>query len=503
MNGKVYLVGAGPGDPKLLTRRGEEVLGEADVVLYDALVDPRLLELARDDSEHILVGKRHGKVTVPQEQIEQMMVESAAEGKTVVRLKGGDPFLFGRGGEEAQACHQAGIHFEVVPGVTSAVAVPAYAGIPLTHREINSSVTILTGQPGELHYTLPYDWDALANTKGTLVFLMAVLKIEAIAAKLLEAGMAGDTPVAVIQWGATPRQKTVVATLSSVAESIEEAEIRPPAVVVVGQVATLASEISWYERLPLFGKRIVVTRARHQAAEFADLLERDGAEVLLCPTFEVMGPEDPKAVADAFDTAGSYDWLILTSVNGVHRFFHAYLGRGKDIRELADVDIAAIGPATTAAIEAFGIRVSVTPPEYRAESLLDALGDVSGKRIMIARAEVAREVLPDTLRERGASVDVVSTYRTVVPAEPVPLETLGLPDMITFTSSATVRNFVNADERRALELLSRADVASIGPITSATLREFGVEPTVEPQEFTIPALAECISRHFAKRDTVK
>jgi uroporphyrinogen III methyltransferase/synthase len=432
-----------------------------------------------------------------------MMVDFAREGKSVVRLKGGDPFLFGRGGEEAQACRAAGIDFEVVPGVTSAVAVPAYAGIPLTHREYNSSVTILTGQPGELHAALPYDWDVLAKTNGTLVFLMSVLKIEAIATKLREAGMSGDTPVAVVQWGATPRQRTLTSTLAEVGHGIDDAGIRPPAVVVIGEVAALSSEIAWYERLPLFGKRIVITRARHQAAEFGDLLERQGAEVVNYPTIEVLAAEEPESVVDAFDAAATYDWLVLTSVNGVRRFFDGFLSQGNDVRQLAGVKVAAIGPATAAAIEAYGIRVSTTPAEYRAESLLEALGDVGGARIMIARAEVAREVLPESLRERGAIVDVVTTYRSVVPHDAVGVETLGDIDLVTFTSSATVRNFVAMDPGNAQELLRKTEVASIGPVTSSTLREFGVEPVVEPPEYTIVALADSICGYFAKRKAVK
>ncbi len=498
--GRVFLVGAGPGDPGLLTLRGRDVLARADVVLYDALADPRLLGHAPPAAEKVLVGKRHGRESISQKEIEELLVARAAEGKNVVRLKGGDPFIFGRGGEEAEACRRAGIDYEVVPGVTSAIAVPAWAGVPLTHREHSSLVTFVTGQTGTARDDI--DWAALAATGGTLVFLMAMTRIEEIAARLVEAGMAPETPVAGIRWGTLPRQKKILSTLARIGRDAGSDLVRPPVVFVVGAVAGLAAELEWFERLPLFGRRIVVTRARHQAAALSDRLERSAAEVVEFPTIEI----HPIAVDPAvLDAAGSYDWLVLTSVNGVESFFDQFLAGGRDLRDLAGVRIAAIGPATRAAIESRGLRVAAQPGEYRAEALLEALGDVGGRRILLARAEIAREVLPDTLGERGAVVDVAAIYRTTLPdvsgqaADAAPESRLGAFDMITFTSSSTVSNFDRLVGGRAREVLAGRSVAAIGPITRKTLRDLGIDVDVMPDEYTVDALADAIESFFANR----
>ncbi len=494
--GRVILVGAGPGDPGLLTLRGRDALARADVVLYDALASPRLLDHAPAGAEKVLVGKRHGRDSVAQADIEALMVERARRGLTVVRLKGGDPFIFGRGGEEAEACRRAGIAFEVVPGVTSATAVPAWAGIPLTHREHSSLVTFVTGQSGQARPGYDVDWAALARTGGTLVFLMAMTRIGEIAAALIAAGMSPDTPAAGVRWGTLPRQRKVVSTLARIAEDSARTLVRPPVVFVVGDVAALAGELEWFERLPLFGRRIVVTRARHQAAALAERLERSGAEVLEFPTIEIAEIDVPAAV---FDGVAGRDWLVLTSVNGVESFFGQMQRRGRDLRELAGVKIAAIGPATRAAVEARGLRVAAQPGEYRAEALLEALGDVAGTSIVLARAEVAREILPDTLRERGATVDVVPVYRTSYPergsAEPL------LPDfdMVTFTSSSTVTGFDRLTGGRAKEALAGRLVAAIGPITAKTLTSLGIPVDVMPGDYTIEALAAEIEAFFARR----
>lgn len=492
--GRVYLVGAGPGDPGLLTLKGRDVLARADVVLYDALASDRMLAHAPAISEKILVGKRHGRESVAQADIEALMLDRAREGKTVVRLKGGDPFIFGRGGEEAEACRRAGIAFEVVPGVTSAIAVPAYAGIPLTHREHSSLVTFVTGQPGAARPDHEFDWEMLARAGGTLVFLMAMTRIGEIAERLMSAGLGPDTPVAGIRWGTLPKQKSVLSTLANIGRDSAGALVRPPVIFVVGDVAGLAHELDWYERLPLFGRRIVVTRARRQAAALAERLEALGAEVLEFPTIEIR--ELPIA-AEVFDSVGGYDWLVLTSVNGVEAFFGQFLAAGRDLRELAGVRLAAIGPSTRAAVEAHGIRVAAQPGEYRAEALLEALGEASGKRILLARAEVAREVLPDRLRERGAIVDVVPVYRTSIPEDAGSPADLGDFDLVTFTSSSTVTNFDRLCEGRAREVLAGKLVASIGPITSATLDGLGIAVDVQPQEYTIEALAAAIEARFA------
>lgn len=496
--GRVYLVGAGPGDPGLLTLKGKEALARADVVLYDALASPRLLEYAPAEAEKLLVGKRHGRDSVAQDDIEDLMVSRAREGKTVVRLKGGDPFIFGRGGEEAEACARAGIAWEVVPGVTSAVSVPAYAGIPLTHREHSSLVTFVTGQSGKARPGYDVDWAALARTGGTLVFLMAMTRIGEISRELVAAGMSPDTPVAGIRWGTLPRQTTVVSTLARIEADAGVELVRPPVVFVVGEVAALARELAWYERLPLFGRRIVVTRARHQAGALAGRLEGLGAEVLEWPTIEVAELTVPASV---FDGLSNQDVLVLTSVNGVESFFGQMLRAGRDLRELAGVDLAAIGPATRAAIEARGLVVAVQPAEFRAEALLEALGDVQGRRILLARAEVAREVLPDTLRERGATVEVVPVYRTsFVEDEGAASSEDQDFDMITFTSSSTVTGFDRRTGGRAREVLSGRLVAAIGPITARTLADLGIAVDVMPEQYTIEALTAEIEAFFANRD---
>jgi len=501
--GRVYLVGAGPGDPGLLTLRGRDVLAAADVVLYDALADPRLLAHAPTAAEKILVGKRHGRESVTQEQIEALMQARALGGKMVVRLKGGDPFIFGRGGEEAEACRRAGIDFEVVPGVTSAIAVPAFAGVPLTHREHSSLVTFVTGRSGDAREDSGINWEALAHSGGTLVFLMAMTRIGEIASRLIAAGMDAATPVTGVRWGTLPRQKKITSTLARIEADSNAALVRPPVVFVVGAVAGLADELGWFERLPLFGRRIVVTRARRQGVALAERLERAGAEVLEFPTIEIT----PLAIApQVFVAAGSYDWLVLTSVNGVDGFFGQFLAARHDLRELAGVRIAAIGPATRAAIEARGLLIAAQPSQYRAEALLEALGEVKGRRILLARAEVARELLPDRLRERGAVVDVVPVYRTVVGevtgATSAAGDTEALPDrfdMATFTSSSTVTGFDRRTGGRARELLAGRCVAAIGPITAGTLADLGIAVDVMPNDYTVDALARAIEEFFANR----
>ena len=512
--GRVYFVGAGPGDPGLITLRGRDVLARADVVLYDALANRRLLDHAPEAAEKLLVGKRHGRDGVAQDDIEALMVARAREGKTVVRLKGGDPFVFGHGGEEAEACRSAGIEFEVVPGVTSATAVPAWAGVPLTHRKHSSLVTFVTGQSGNARPGYDVDWAALARTGGTLVLLMAMTRIGEIASALIAGGMSPDTPVVGIRWGTFARQRKVLSTLASIERDAGRELARPPVVFVVGPVAGLAQDLGWFERLPLFGRRIVVTRARHQAAALTERLERSAAEVIEFPTIEIT--RVPVACG-VLDSVGTYDSLVLTSVNGVESFFAQFLAAGHDLRELAGVELAAIGPATREAIEARGLRVAAQPSEYRAEALLEALGEVRGRRILLARAEVAREVLPDTLRERGALVDVVSVYRTSFPhAQPSgaaaqrsdaaahagaehPVAALGDFDMATFTSSSTVTGFDLACAGRGREVLAGRLVAAIGPITARTLTGLGIAVDVMPADYTVDALAAEIEAFFANR----
>ncbi|MFP6625573.1 MAG: uroporphyrinogen-III C-methyltransferase [Deltaproteobacteria bacterium] len=501
MTGKVYLVGAGPGDPGLLTIKGRDCLAAAEVVFYDFLVNPSLLELAPALARKVLVGKRHGVATVEQAEIERMMVEEARAGRRVVRLKGGDPFVFGRGGEEAEALHAAGVSFEVVPGVTSAVAVPAYAGIPLTHRDYASSVTVVSGQSGLKG--AQQDWKALASGGGTLVFLMAMLKCGEITSGLITAGMDPETPAALLRWGTLPRQQTLVSTLARISDEASRQALKPPVVLVVGAVVALSTDLSWYQSLPLFGRRIVVTRARRQAAQLAHRLEAEAAEVVEFPTIEILDPEDPAPLKRACQEVGGYDWLLLTSANGAQRFLDA-LAAASDIRALAGVAIATIGPLTREVVESRGLRVEAEPARYRGEDLAAALGEVAGRRILLPRATEAREILPETLRGQGAEVDVVPVYRTVVPGEPRPLSTLDGADMITFTSASTVRNFLSITGQRGREILASTATAAIGPVTAGALEtESGITADVVADSSTVGALAGAISDFFANLKSVK
>ncbi|RMD83739.1 MAG: uroporphyrinogen-III C-methyltransferase [Candidatus Dadabacteria bacterium] len=498
--GVVYLVGAGPGDPELLTLRGRRCLEEADLVLYDALANPALLEFAKK-AETRFVGKRRGKPTVSQQEIERTMVAAAREGKTVVRLKGGDPFVFGRGGEEAEACWRAGVRFEVVPGVSSAYGVPAYAGIPLTHRAHASVVTVVTGRPGQGPAGRDPDWSALAKLGGTLVVLMGITRAGEICRRLCEAGLDPATPAAAVRWGTTPRQRTVTGTVGNIAERIAADDLRPPGVLIVGRVAGLRDQLHWYERRPLFGLRVLVTRARHQAGELAQRLSDLGADPVLYPTIEIVPPPDWAPLERALAHLGSYDWLVLTSANGVRAFFDALVERGHDLRELAGVRIAAIGPATAGAIRRLGLQVDAVPGEFRAEALLDRLGPAAGRRILIARALEAREILPSQLEQAGAHVDVVPVYQTVATRGLPAVSEIGPIDVATFTSSSTVTNFLRIGGEAARGLLERCVIAAIGPITAATLEREGFRPSIVPHDYTVAGLTSAIVEFFAKRES--
>ena len=505
--GKVYLVGAGPGSPGLLTLRGRECLELADVVLYDSLAPLALLNYAPREAEKILVGKRHGRVHVDQEEIESMLIAFASAGKQVVRLKGGDPYVFGRGGEEAEACANAGIEFEVVSGVSSAVAVPAFAGVPLTHRDHASSVTIITGQPRAHRRDKEIDaWVHAARAGGTLVFLMAVLKVEELAKKMLDAGLSEATPVIAVRWGTTAKQKTLRTTLGRLAGAVQHENLRPPVVFVVGEVARFSSLLAWYERLPLFGQRVVVTRASHQAHDLGNQLARHGAEPIYMPVIDVVPPSEKERTAlhKILRQVSEFDWLILTSVNGVRRFFGELAAAKIDIRELAGVHVAAIGPATRKEIETRGIVVEAEPNDFRAEGLIEVLGDPSGQSYLLARAAKARDLLPDTLRHGGGDVTIAPLYETVRPAEVPLFSELGKIDVVTFTSSSTVENFVECAAGRPLgEVFDGVVVAAIGPVTAAALERQGVSADVVPKHYTISALVAALVEFFANRRSVQ
>ena len=504
--GKVFLVGAGPGDPGLMTVKGLEVLKEADAVIYDFLANARLLENARPGAKTIYVGKKGAEKTMEQGEINRLIISLAQKGKTVVRLKGGDPFIFGRGGEEAEELVAASIPFEIVPGVTSATAAPAYAGIPLTHRDLASSVTFITGQENPLKERSNIAWDRLSVGRGTLVFLMGWKNLSLITSKLLGNGWASSTPVALVRWGTMTKQKCLSGTLGTIVALAGEQEMRPPVIIVVGDVVSLREKLNWFETKPLFGKRILVTRALEQAGDFSKLLERNGAEPITFPTIKTVAPPDWKPLDKAIKRLSSYDWAIFTSVNGVKYFFERLYKLDKDLRELKGVKICAIGPMTEKAIKKLGIKVDLTPKEYRAEAILDALGKrrIKGKKFLLARAMQAREIIPQEIKRLGGKIDVVPSYKTIRPTKEAGelkrLLTEGGVDVITFTSSSTVTNFASMFKKTELAgFLKGVCIACIGPITADTAKEYGIQVDIMPKDYTIPALTDAMAEYFRKK----
>ena len=500
MTGTVYLVGAGPGDPGLLTLRAAELMERADVLVYDALVSPAIMERA-PRAERVYVGKRGGEHHRTQEQINAILVELARKHATVVRLKGGDPFVFGRGGEEALVLAQAGIPFEVVPGVTAGIAAPAYAGIPVTQRGMAASVAFVTGHEDPTKPDTDVDWAHLARGVGTVVFYMGVGKMAENFRRLMEHGRAPDTPAAAIEWGTYPRQRTVTGTLTTLPGVAKEAGIGAPSLIVVGEVVGLRDTLAWWDRRPLSGRRIVVTRARAQASDFAAALEALGAEVVQFPTIRIAPAADPEPLRQAAARAGSFDWIVFTSVNGVERFWYELVQQNCDARSLGGVRVCAIGPATAAELERRGIRADVVPDEYVAEAAVQALAaadDLKGRRILLPRADIARAVLPEQLRERGAEVVEVDAYTTVQDGSGADgvrrLIAQGAVDLVTFTASSTVTHYTDLLGTG----LGGAKVASIGPITSRTARERGLAVDVEAEEYTIPGLVRAIRDFYAR-----
>jgi uroporphyrinogen III methyltransferase/synthase len=505
--GKVYLIGAGPGDPGLFTLKGKRCLEEADVVVYDSLANPRLLRYAKPDAEVIYVGKQAGKHTLPQEEIGRLLVARARQGKVIARLKGGDPFIFGRGGEEAEELAAAHIPFEVVPGVTAAVAAPAYAGIPLTHRDFTSTVAFITGHEDPTKDETSIAWDKIATGIGTLVFFMGVGRLPEIVGNLMRHGRSPATPAAVIRWGTRAEQEVVTGTLADLPEKCQGME--PPALIVVGEVVALREKLSWYETLPLAGKRILITRAREQASSFAAVLEAAGAEVLEFPTIAIAPPESWAPLDGAIGRLREYQWVIFTSANGVRFFWERLQVAERDARDLSGITVCAIGPATAAALQSLGIRPDVVPAEFKAEALVEAIGTVTGaegirgSRVLLARAAEAREVIPEEFRRRGARVDVVAAYRTVKTAPDMEALRAILRDgrihAVTFTSSSTVKYFLDLIGEDAPALLKGVVVASIGPITAKTAARHGIVSHIMPENYTIHALAVALIRHFQAR----
>ena len=479
MTGKVYIVGAGPGDPDLITVKGRDILAEATVVLYDNLVAPELLPAK---AKRIYVGKKKSDHSMPQAEIIRLLIEHANAGEIVVRLKGGDPYVFGRGGEEAEALADAGIDFEVVPGVTAALGIAAYTGVPLTHRDHNSSVTFVTGHDPE-----KIDWTKVGHAQ-TLVVYMGLTTIGLIAQRLMEAGRSADTPAVVVQRATTPRQHTIFTTLGDLKQVIDAAQLKPPATIVIGEVAALRGKLNWFEKRPLFGQTILVTRAEGQSEEGNRQLRKLGANVLDIPVIEIQPPEDANPLKNAIANLAHYDWILFTSTNAVSRFFEALFKTGKDARAIR-ARIGAIGTQTAAALKAVGITPDITAQQSLAEGVVKAFEteNLAGARVLLPRAAVGREVIPTEFRKRGARVDVVPVYRTVVPHESMEkLAAVHHADWITFTSSSTVKNFLALGGRRLLAAGAKA--LSIGPATSETMQAHDVPIAAEAATHTMEGL---------------
>ncbi len=498
--GKVVLVGAGPGDIGLLTLHGKQWLKKADVILYDHLVNPDMIRFTRKSAEIIYVGKKEGVASMEQEQINHLLVSKAREGKIVIRLKGGDPFVFGRGGEEIQAVQKAGVAFVIVPGVTSVTGVAAYAGIPLTHRNLSSTLSIITGSNEKSQEDIHIDWEKIAARSGTLVFLMGARKLPLIVEKLMRFGKTPDTPIAVVQWGTTARQKTWTGTLGTIVEISATDKILPPALTIIGEVVNLKPVIEWYEHLPLFGKTVVVTRKGDQAETMIDRLQELGAEPFFFPVIETIAPNDLSPLDNALNNLSQYQGLIFTSVNGVRFFAERLKAVDQDIRELKGLRVFTIGPRTAEAVRDMGIRVDVVPENFVAESLIESMENIKGQRFLLPRATVAREILPEQLREMGAFVDVVPAYQTILPDTPVEalakrLEA-GSIDVITFTSSSTVNNFLALTGEKLLPAIKKVRVACIGPVTEKTAREAGLNVEIVPEQYTVSALLDALEAFF-------
>ena len=503
MSGKVFLVGAGPGDPRLLTVGAMNCLKQADVVVYDHLADESILSYVPANAERIYVGKQSCKHTMRQEDINVLLADKADEGKIVVRLKGGDPFVFGRGGEEALVLLERNIPFEVLPGVTSAISVPAYAGIPVTHRGVAVSFAVITGHEDPTKAESHIQWKHLATGVDTLVFLMGVANLPVITKNLIDNGRPADTPAAIIRWGTRADQETYVTTVGEAAEMVRRDGIRPPAIFIVGDVVKLREQLRWFDRAdirPLHGKRILVTRARAQASALTEKLTALGASCIETPVIRIAAPADDYAALDhAIGELHSYHWVIFTSVNGVEHFFARLAHAEKDTRALGYAKVAAIGSATAEALRAYGIHADLVPKEFRAEAVVEALKDIlpPRARILLPRAQEARDVLPESLRTYGAMVDVVAAYETVPEldggAELAARLTNGEIDFVTFTSSSTVKNLVQ--QLGNITPLQQVKIACIGPVTADTARNFALEPDIVAETYTIDGLVNAIKEY--------
>lgn len=494
---KVYLIGAGPGDPGLLTVKAKEVMETCDVFIYDYLANADFLKYAPADAEIIYVGKKGGDHTLPQEKINELIIEKARENKMIARLKGGDPYVFGRGGEEAEELVEAGIEFEVVPGITAGVAAPAYAGIPVTHRDHTTSVCFITGHEDPTKEKSGHNWEVYGKSNSTLVFYMGVKNLPMISKNLMDNGRDPQTPVALVRWGTRPEQQSFVSTLENVAAEAAERKFKAPSIIVVGGVCSLHEKLAWFEKKPLLGKGVVVTRAREQASGLVRTLGDLGAKVYEFPTITIQPMDDYAAVETEILRLANWDWCVFTSVNGVKKFFEQLAIIGLDARIFAGIEIAAIGPATADALRERGINPDFVPEKYVAEDVVAGMlkRGVAGKKILIPRAKIAREVLPEELRKAGAEVTILPVYETKLteedPTEIVEALEAGKLNYVTFTSSSTVDNFFDLVKPETVKAnKDKIKLACIGPITAKTLAGYGFTPDVQPEDYTIPALVD-------------
>lgn len=498
-NGKVYLIGAGPGDPGLLTLKAKACIESADIVVYDYLASPQLLDYAGENAGIIYVGKKGGDHTLSQDGINQLLVDKAKQGKRIARLKGGDPFVFGRGGEEAQILLENGVSYEVIPGVTSAIAAPAYAGIPVTHRDHTSFVSFITGHERPDKKESSMQWDVYAKSNATLVFLMGVKNLGNITRQLMDHGKSPDTPVALVRWGTTTKQKTATGTLETIVDVVKKAGLKSPAVIVIGHVVSLRDELAWFDQRPLFGKKIVITRARAQASNLVSRLSELGAHCIEIPTIKIVPPDDLSILQQAITGVEQYDWLVFTSVNGVKYFFDTLFDMGRDVRILGHLKFACIGPVTRERLADYGIISDILPETYRAESVVDAFStvDIKDKKVLLPRAEKARTILPEELKKMGALVDEITAYETHLDAQEkeqlISLLKTDQIDAVTFTSSSTVTNFMELLKSENMDkTLDNITFASIGPITSDTARSLGIDIDIEANPYTIDGLVDAL-----------
>ncbi len=504
--GKVILVGAGPGDPALITVKGMDCIRKADVLVYDFLANEKFLDHCTPNAERIYVGKKGGDHTLSQDEINQLLINKSKEGKLVVRLKGGDPLIFGRGGEEILALQKQDINFEVVPGITAGTAALTYTGIPGTHRGDATSISFITGHEDPTKEKSGLNWQAIAKMNGTLVFYMGVKNLPSIVDQLLAHGKPADTPVALVRWGTTPNQETIQGNLADIASIARRENFKPPALIIVGEVVDYRPKMNWFERLPLFGKRIVVTRARAQSSDLVQELGSLGAEVIEFPTIKIVPPDSWGPLDHAIKNLQQYDWVIFTSVNGVESFEQRLVHLGFDARKLGHIKVAAIGPATAERIQKMGVRADIQPEKFVAESLIEALNQqalVEKNKFLLPRADKARSLLKDALIKAGASVDEIVAYQTIIESNHRKdvLQKLknGNLDLITFTSSSTVKNFVDIVGNDHLSLLKDVPIASIGPITKKTADQYGLKTELMPEEYTIPGLIEEIKKKYKNR----